>query len=117
MNAIKQNEGAKIFAESTTEENGNGFFDAFQDFAEIGFSQNLEGEADIRGAQIVSELGYDFTQGIEVIRRLEEITSRQHGTGYPNNRQDLLRKGAKGKTISAEVVEIRKRRYSLEIQK
>ena len=117
LNAIKQNEGAKIFSEATTDENGDEFFTAFQDFAEIGFSQSLEGEADIRGAQIVSELGYDFTQGIEVIRRLEEITSRQHGTGYPNNRQELLRKGAKGKIISAEVVEIRKQRYSREIRK
>tara|TARA_B100000575_G_C23080862_1_gene622740 strand:- start:30 stop:929 length:900 start_codon:yes stop_codon:yes gene_type:complete len=117
LNAIKQNEGAKIFAESTTEENGDGFFDAFQDFAEIGFSQSLEGEADIRGAQIISELGYDFSQGIEVIRRLEEITSRQHGTGYPNNRQELLRKGAQGKSISVEAVEIRKQRYRIAIQK
>ena len=99
------------------DENGDEFFAAFQDFAEIGFSQSLEGEADIRGAQIISELGYDFTQGIEVIRRLEKITSRQHGTGYPNNRQELLRKGAQGEAISAEVVEIRKQRYGVAIYK
>lgn len=117
LNAIKQNEGAKIFAEATVDENGDEFFAAFQDFAEIGFSQSLEGEADIRGAQIISELGYDFTQGIEVIRRLEKITSRQHGTGYPNNRQELLRKGAQGEAISAEVVEIRKQRYGVAIYK
>jgi predicted Zn-dependent protease len=117
LNAIKQNEGAKIFAEATADANGDGLFSAFRDFAENGFSQSLEGEADIRGAQIATSLGYDFTQGVEVIRRLEAITSRKHGTGYPDNRQQRLREGAGGTAISAEFVEIRTRRYSIETKK
>jgi len=117
LNAIKQNEGAKIFAEATADANGDGLFSAFRDFAENGFSQSLEGEADIRGAQIAASLGYDFTQGVEVIRRLEAITSRKHGTGYPDNRQQRLREGAGGTAISAEFVEIRTRRYSIETKK
>lgn len=115
LNAIKQNEGAKIFAEATADENGGDPFAAFRNFAENGFSQSVEGEADIRGAQIAAELGYDITQGIEVIRRLETVTARKHGTGYPENRQERLRKSASGVPVSAKSVEIRKRRYQSEI--
>jgi predicted Zn-dependent protease len=117
LNAIKQNEGAKIFAEATADENGEGPFAAFRNFAENGFSQSLEGEADIRGAQIAAGLGYDFTQGVEVIRRLETVTARKHGTGYPANRQKRLHEGAGGAPVSAEFVEIRQRRYQIEIKK
>jgi hypothetical protein len=92
-------------------------FAAFRNFAENGFSQSLEGEADIRGAQIAAELGYDFTQGVEVIRRLETVTARKHGTGYPANREKRLREGAGGVPVSAEFVEIRQRRYQIEIKK
>ena len=115
LNAIKQNEGAKIFAEATADENGEDPFAAFRNFAENGFSQSVEGEADIRGAQIAAGLGYDITQGIEVIRRLETVTARKHGTGYPENRQERLRKSAIGVAVSAESVEIRKRRFQREI--
>lgn len=117
LNAIKQNEGAKIFAEATADENGEDPFAAFRNFAENGFSQSVEGEADIRGAQIAAGLGYDVTQGIEVIRRLETITGRKHGTGYPANRQKRLREGVSGAPVSAELVEIRKRRYQSEIKR
>ena len=117
LNAIKQNEGAKIFAEATADENGEDAFAAFRNFAENGFSQSLEGEADIRGAQIAAELGYDFTQGVEVIRRLETVTGRKHGTGYPANREKRLREGAGGAPVSAKFVEIRQRRYQIEINK
>jgi predicted Zn-dependent protease len=117
LNAIKQNEGAKIFAEATADENGEGAFAAFRNFAENGFSQSLEGEADIRGAQIAAGLGYDFTQGVEVIRRLETVTARKHGTGYPANRQKRLHEGAGGAPVSAKFVEIRQRRYQIEIKK
>ena len=117
LNAIKQNEGAKIFAEATADKNGEDPFAAFRNFAENGFSQSVEGEADIRGAQIAAELGYDIIQGIEVIRRLETVTARKHGTGYPANRQKRLRESASGVPVSAESVEIRKRRYQREINK
>jgi predicted Zn-dependent protease len=117
LNAIKQNEGAKIFAEATADENGEDPFAAFRNFAENGFSQSVEGEADIRGAQIAAGLGYDITQGIEVIRRLETVTARKHGTGYPANRQKRLRESANNVPVSVESVEIRKRRYQREINK
>ena len=117
LNAIKQNEGAKIFAEATADENGEDPFAAFRNFAENGFSQSVEGEADIRGAQIAAGLGYDVSQGIEVIHRLETITGRKHGTGYPANRQKRLREGVSGAPVSAELVEIRKRRYQSEIKR
>lgn len=116
LNAIKQNEGAKIFAEATADENDEDPFAAFRNFAENGFSQNVEGEADIRGAQIAAGLGYDITQGIEVIHRLETVTGREHGTGYPANRKKRLLEGASGAPVSAESFEIRKRRYQNEIK-
>lgn len=117
LNAIKQNEGAKVFAEATADENGEDPFAAFRNFAENGFSQSVEGEADTRGAQIAAGLGYDITQGIEVIRRLETVTGRKHGTGYPTNRQKRVRESASGVPVSAESVEIRKQRFHREINK
>ena len=67
--------------------------------------------------QIAAELGYDVVQGVKVIRRLETITSRKHGTGYPANRESRLREVARGAPVSAEFVEIRQRRYQNEIKK
>ena len=49
--------------------------------------------------------------------RLAYLRTVAHGTGYPNNRQELMRKGAQGKNISAEAVEARKQRYRAAIQK
>ena len=116
LNAIKQNEGAKIFAEATADANGADPFAAFRNFAENGFSESLEGEADVRGAEIAAGIGYDISQGIEVIRRLETVTGRKHGTGYPANRQRKLLEGAGDAPVSAEYFEIRKRRYQREIK-
>ena len=110
LNAIKQNEGSKIFNQATSDGAG-AFFDAFQSFAENGYSEKLESEADIRGAEIASNLGYDISQGVNVIKRLEQITGRTHGTGYPQDRKLNLEKNVATVKVKNELIKLRKRRY------
>ena len=110
LNAIKQNEGSKIFNDAT--KNGSeAFFSAFQNFAENGYSEKLESEADIRGAEIASNLGYDIAQGIKVIQRLEKVTGRAHGTGYPQERKLNLERNVATVEVKNEFIEFRKNRY------
>ncbi len=114
LSAIKQNEGAKLFSKGTqamgVDEGGN-MFGGFLDFAENGYSKDLEAEADMRGAKLASALGYDYQAGIAVIKRLEKITGRAHGTGYPEDRARLLESGSGGNVVAAEAVQIRTQRY------
>ncbi len=117
LNAIKQNEGAKIFKEAAGDELSDELFSSFLGFAENGYSEALEGEADFRGAEIASSLGYDISQGIQMIGRLEAITSHKHATGYPENRKKILEEGVKGSKISAKFIAIRQQRYNTKINK
>ena len=110
LNAIKQNEGSKIFTDATND-GSEAFFGAFQNFAENGYSTKLESEADIRGAEIASNLGYDIAQGIKVIQRLEKVTGRAHGTGYPQDRKLNLERNVATVKVKNEFIAFRKRRY------
>lgn len=119
LNAIKQNEGAKLFSKGTEAmnmEGANQMFDGFLDFAENGYSVELEAEADRRGAELVSALGYDVQAGIDVIRRLEEISDRKHAMGYPEDRARLLNSVVNNVNISSEIKRVREQRYLSEIR-
>ena len=110
LNAIKQNEGSKIFDDATNEASET-FFRSFKNFSENGYSETIEAEADLRGAEIVSSLGYDVSQGIQVIKRLEQVLGRTHGTGYPKNRIKRLENNFGDSGGKKELVELRKKRY------
>ena len=114
LNAIKQNEGSKIF-DDATDEASETFFRSFKNFAENGYSETIEAEADLRGAEIASSLGYDVSQGIQVIKRLEQVLGRTHGTGYPKNRIKRLENNFDKSEVKKESVELRKKRYSNKI--
>ena len=88
----------------------------FMSFAENGYSADLEGEADLRGAQIATAAGYDPLAGVDVIKRLESITSRKHGTGYPENRSEKIRIGAGGIQVNRELREKRAKRYQAQLR-
>lgn len=111
LNAVKQNEGAKLFKSATGDLGFSGLFGEFLTMAENGFSKDLEGEADLRGGEIAGSLGYDWTAGVTVIERLEAISSRKHGIGYPANRAANIREGAGSYNVPAEVLAARTKRF------
>jgi len=112
LNAIKQNEGAKLFQSATSDMGAGGLFGELLAWGENGFSKDLEQEADLRGGQIAGNLGYDWKAGVKVIERLESITSRKHGSGYPDDRAAKLREGAGGASVSAEALAKRSERFA-----
>ena len=120
LSAIKQNEGSKLFSKGTKamgmEEAGE-MFGGFLDFAENGYSQDLEAEADMRGAELASALGYDVKAGMDVIRRLEKISDRKHATGYPEDRTRLLESAGHNHSKNPERVSLREKRYVSETRK
>jgi predicted Zn-dependent protease len=90
VNAIKTAESgknAKKFA-SRAGLGGSleGILGNLMNMAENGFGVELEAEADIRGALISANAGYDPRAAGDVIKRLEAVTGRAHATGYPDNR-------------------------------
>jgi len=112
LNAIKQNEGAKLFKSATADMGVGGLFGGMLTWAENGFSKDLEGEADLRGGEIAGSLGYDWNAGVRVIERLETITSRKHGSGYPDDRASNLKKGARSSNVSANSLAARTKRFT-----
>jgi len=112
LNAIRQNEGAKLFKSATADMGVGGLFGELLAWGENGFSKDLEGEADLRGGQIAGSLGYDWKAGVKVIERLETITSRKHGSGYPDDRAAKLREGAGSSDVPAEGLAARTKRFA-----
>ena len=112
LNAIKQNEGAKLFESATADMGGGGLFGELLAWGENGFSKDLEQEADLRGGQVAGSLGYDWKAGVNVIERLESITSRKHGSGYPADRAAKLREGAGASNVSADLLATRTQRFT-----
>ena len=108
LNAIIQAKGGAIASKMFGED---GFGDFFA-YMENGYSKDIEAEADIRGAEIAAKTGYSYQAGIEVIGRLEKISTRKHGTGYPNDRAKNLQNGAHSfGAVSARSVQMRKSRF------
>ena len=117
LNAIRQNEGAKLFQSATADMGAGGLFGELLAWGENGFSKDLEGEADLRGGQIAGSLGYDWKAGVKVIERLETITSRKHGSGYPDDRAAKLREGAGSSDVPAERIGARADRFAAAVGK
>ena len=113
LNAIKSKQGADLFKGAV----GNGVMDGLDglfNFMEDGFSAELEGEADRRGAELAAKSGYDPSAGKSVIKRLENKQGRKHATGYPEDRQaniELVIRNSK--PIAQSSVKSRASRYKL----
>ena len=88
LNAIKKKQSADLFKDFA----GNKFegLGDLLDIAENGFSADLEGEADTRGAEIAASAGYDPQAGVAVIDKLEALQGRKHATGYPVDRKSAV---------------------------
>ena len=114
LSAIKQNEGSKLFTKGTkaigNSEIGN-MFGGFMDFAENGYSQAIEGEADERGSTLASSIGYDFKAGIAVIERLEQLGGKKH-IGYPKDRIEYVKRGASSFNTSDDSIKLRENRFN-----
>jgi predicted Zn-dependent protease len=103
LNAIKSKQGADLFKNAVGNELAVGL-DGLFNFMEDGFSAELEGEADLRGAELAAKSGYDPSAGKFVIKRLENKQGRKHATGYPEDRQaniDLVIRSTKPVSVSA----------------
>lgn len=90
LNAIKQKQGAALFKDAIGDSMAGGLEGLFGAM-ENGYSADLEGEADARGAQLAILAGYDAMAGVRVIERLEQLQGRKHGTGYPQNRVNAVK--------------------------
>ena len=111
LNAIRQNEGAKLFQSATGDMGMDGLFGDLLAWGENGYSKDLEQEADLRGGEIMASLGYDWQSGINVIKRLEEMTGHSHASGYPADRAAKLKAGAGGSPVSKALITKRKQRF------
>ena len=114
LNAIKSKQGADLFKDAAGDvvAGMGGLFDAMEN----GFSADLEGEADRRGAELVALAGYDPKAGVAVIERLEKLQGRKHGTGYPADRRSAVeRVAASYKPVSSDRVEKRAERFNAKL--
>jgi Zn-dependent protease with chaperone function len=115
LNAIKSKQGMDLFQSGT----GGAMpgLDGLFGFMENGFSANLEGEADERGAQLTARAGYDPKAGVAVIERLEKLQGRKHGTGYPADRKSAVQRVASGsRTVSPDSVKSRQARFGSNVR-
>lgn len=110
LNDIKSRQAAGLFKDATGNalDGMGGLFRAM----ELGFSAELEGEADARGAELAVKAGYDPRAGVAVIERLEKLQGRKHGTGYPADRRSAIERVAmSSKPVSAAAVAKRTERF------
>jgi Zn-dependent protease with chaperone function len=112
LNAIKSKQGADLFKDAAGGAMMAGLDGLFNSM-ENGFSADLEGEADRRGAELAAKVGYDPNAGIKVIERLEMLQGRKHGTGYPADRKSAIQTFARARPpISPDVVQLRTKRFN-----
>ena len=112
LNAIKSKQGADLFKDAAGGALMAGLDGLFNSM-ENGFSADLEGEADRRGAELAAKVGYDPNAGIKVIERLEMLQGRKHGTGYPANRKSAIQTFSRARPpVSPDVVQLRTKRLN-----
>lgn len=115
LNAIKQKQGADLFKDVAGDAMPG--LDGLFDFMENGFSADLEGEADRRGAQLAVAAGYDPRAGVDVIERLEKLQGRKHGTGYPADRKSAVQSVAStSNPVSKEAITTRTQRFEANVR-
>ena len=111
LNAVIQKTSGDLFKKGA---GGMGvsdsFFGGMIDFAENGYSKDLEMEADGRGAILAVRAGYDVNAALNVIKKFEKKTGHTHASGYPDDRSAIIKEISKT-NISPEVLNFRKKRF------
>ena len=111
LNAVIQKSSGDLFKKGTGGMGmSNSFFDGMIDFAENGYSKDLEMEADKRGAILAMQAGYDVNAALNVIKKFEKKTGHTHASGYPEYRSSVIRM-LSGNTIQPEILNFRKKRF------
>ncbi len=111
LNAVIQKTSGDLFKKGA---GGMGMSDSFFggmiDFAENGYSKDLEMEADGRGAILAVRAGYDVNAALNVIKKFEKKTGHTHASGYPDDRSAIIKEISKT-NISPEILSLRKKRF------
>ena len=111
LNAVIQKTSGDLFKKGA---GGMGvsdsFFGGMIDFAENGYSKDLEMEADGRGAILAVRAGYDVNAALNVIKKFEKKTGHTHASGYPDDRSAIIKEISKT-NISPEILNFRKKRF------
>ncbi len=111
LNAVIQKTSGDLFKKGA---GGMGmsdsFFSGMIDFAENGYSKDLEMEADGRGAILAAQAGYDVNSALNVIKKFEKKTGHNHASGYPEDRSAIIKKITLS-NISPEILSLRKQRF------
>ena len=111
LNAVIQKTSGDLFKKGA---GGMGvsdsFFGGMIDFAENGYSKDLEMEADGRGAILAVRAGYDVNAALNVIKKFEKKTGHTHASGYPDDRSAIIKEISKT-NISPEILSLRKKRF------
>ncbi len=111
LNAVIQKTSGDLFKKGA---GGMGisdtFFGGMIDFAENGYSKDLEMEADGRGAILAVRAGYDVNAALNVIKKFEKKTGHTHASGYPDDRSAIINEISKT-NISTEILSFRKKRF------
>ena len=111
LNAVIQKTSGDLFKKGA---GGMGISDSFFggmiDFAENGYSKDLEMEADGRGAILAVRAGYDVNAALNVIKKFEKKTGHTHASGYPDDRSAIIKEISKT-NISPEILSLRKNRF------
>ena len=111
LNAVIQKTSGDLFKKGA---GGMGvsdsFFGGMIDFAENGYSKDLEMEADGRGAILAVRAGYDVNAALNVIKKFEKKTGHTHASGYPDDRSAIINEISKT-NISSEILSFRKKRF------
>ena len=111
LNAVIQKTSGDLFKKGA---GGMGvsdsFFGGMIDFAENGYSKDLEMEADGRGAILAVRAGYDVNAALNVIKKFEKKTGHTHASGYPDDRSANIKEISKT-NISPKVLSFRKKRF------
>tara|TARA_B100000963_G_scaffold186182_1_gene161890 strand:+ start:1079 stop:2050 length:972 start_codon:yes stop_codon:yes gene_type:complete len=111
LNAVIQKTSGDLFKKGA---GGMGISDSFFggmiDFAENGYSKDLEMEADGRGAILAVRAGYDVNAALNVIKKFEKKSGHTHASGYPDDRSAIIKEISKT-NISPEILSFRKKRF------
>ena len=111
LNAVIQKTSGDLFKKGAGGMGvSNSFFGGMIDFAENGYSKDLEMEADGRGAILAVRAGYDVNAALNVIKKFEKKTGHTHASGYPDDRSAIIKEISKT-NISSEILSFRKKRF------
>ena len=100
VNAIRNAAGKKLVAQAFESFGSLGSLGGFFNGVFNGYGKELEMEADIRGAELAANAGYNVASGIKF---LEELQKKSSGSkNYPSNRAQLVAQYLSKKGIKAD---------------